>query len=123
MRESRFWILHMMCALVILVFLGLHLALMHLSGVLALINPVLARPVAWDHVLARARSNFFTVTYVFMLAAALFHGLYGLRTMLFELTENPALRKAATLVFVAGGFGLFGLGTYALVAMHLMTRS
>ena len=123
MRESRFWILHMICALVILVFLGLHLALMHLSGMLALNDPVLARPVAWDHVLARARSNFFTVTYVFMLAAALFHGLYGLRTMLFELTENPALRKAVTLAFVAGGFGLFGLGAYALVAMHLMTRS
>jgi len=123
MRESRFWALHMLSAMVILVFLGLHMALMHLSGVLALIDPALARPVAWDHVLARARSGFFTVTYVLMLAAALFHGLYGLRTMLYELTENPALRKAVTIAFVAGGFGLFGLGTYALIAMHLMTRA
>ena len=123
MRESRYWILHLISALVILVFLGLHMALMHLSGILALVDPVLARPVAWDHVLARARSDFFTVTYVFMLAAALFHGLYGLRTMLYELTENPAVRKTVTLACLAGGFGLFGLGAYALVAMHLMTRS
>jgi succinate dehydrogenase hydrophobic anchor subunit len=123
MRESRYWVLHMLSALVILVFLGLHMALMHLSGILSLVDPVLAKPVAWDHVLARARSDFFTVTYVFMLAAALFHGLYGLRTMIYEVTENPALRKAVTVTFVAGGFGLFGLGTFALIAMHLMTRS
>ncbi len=123
MRESRYWVLHMLSAMVILVFLGLHMALMHLSGVLALIDPALAKPVAWGHVLARARSDFFTVTYIFMLAAALFHGLYGLRTMLYELSENPALRKAVTVSFVAGGLGLFGLGAYALIAMHLMTRA
>ena len=123
MRESRYWILHLISALVILVFLGLHMALMHLSGILALVDPVLAKPVAWDQVLARARSDFFTVTYVFMLAAALYHGLYGLRTMLYELTENPAIRRTVTLSFLAGGFGLFGLGAYALIAMHLMTRT
>ena len=123
MRESRFWVLHMLSAMIILVFLGLHMALMHLSGILALVDPALAKPVVWDHVLARARSGFFTVTYVFRLAAALFHGLYGLRTMLYELTENPALRKAVTVTFVAGGFGLFGLGAFALIAMHLMTHS
>ncbi len=123
MRESRFWALHMLSAMVILVFLGLHMALMHLSGILALIDPVLAKPVAWDHVLARARSDFFTVTYVLMLAAALYHGLYGLRTMLIELTENPAVRKAVTLFVLAGGLGLFSLGAYAIVAMYLMTRT
>ena len=123
MRESRYWVLHMLSAMVILVFLGLHMALMHLSGLLALLDPVLGQPLAWDHVLARARSDFFTVTYVCMLAAALFHGLYGLRTMICELTENPAWRKAATISFLAGGFGLFGFGAYAIIAMHLMTRT
>ena len=123
MRESRFWGLHMLSAVVILVFLGLHMALMHLSGLLALLDPVLGKPLAWEHVLARARSDFFTVTYVFMLGAALFHGLYGLRTMIYELTENSVVRKSISASFIAGGLALFGLGAYALVIMHLAART
>ena len=118
MRESRFWGLHMLSAVVILVFLGLHMVLMHLSGLLALLDPALGKPLAWEHMLARARSGFFTVTYLFMLGAALFHGLYGLRTMIFELTVRPAARKGITVSFIVGGLALFGLGAYALVAMH-----
>ena len=119
MRESRFWGLHMLSAVVILVLLGLHMAVMHLAGILALVNPAWGDPLAWDHVLVRARSDFFTGSYLFLLAAALFHGLYGLRTMLSELTQNPAIRKAITVSFLAGGAVLFGLGAYAIVAMHL----
>lgn len=123
MRESRFWGLHMISAVVILVFLGLHMALMHLDGTLALINPALDKPLAWDRVLARARSDFFTVTYILMLAAALFHGLYGLRTMICELIGNPRVRKLVTVVFLSGGMALFGLGTYAIIAMHLAANT
>lgn len=118
MRESRFWGLHMLSAVVILVFLGLHMVLMHLDGTLALLNPALGEPLAWERVLARARSNFFTVTYIFLLAAALFHGLYGLRTMIYELTEKATMRKAVSAVLMIGGLTLFGLGTYAAIVMH-----
>lgn len=118
MRESRFWGLHMLSAVVILVFLGLHMVLMHLDGTLALLNPALGEPLAWERVLARARSNFFTVTYIFLLAAALFHGLYGLRTMIHELTEKTTTRKAVSAVLMTGGLTLFGLGTYAVIVTH-----
>ena len=119
MRESRFWGMHMISAVVILVFLGLHMVLMHLDGTLALINPAWGNPLAWGHVLARARSDFFTVTYLFMLAAALFHGLYGSRTMLYELIDYPAVRKIISVSFLTGGIVLFGFGAYAIIAMHL----
>ncbi len=118
MRESRFWGLHMLSAVVILVFLGLHMVLMHLDGTLALLDPALGQPLAWERVLARARSNFFTVTYVMLLAAALFHGLYGLRTMIYELTENATTRKAVSAILMTGGFALFILGAYAVIVMH-----
>jgi len=61
---------------------------------------------------------FFTVTYVLLLGVALYHGLYGLRTMLFELTLKPAAEKAITVVLLVVGLGLFGLGTWAAVAAH-----
>jgi succinate dehydrogenase hydrophobic anchor subunit len=120
MRDARFWGLHMASAVVLLALLGLHMVIMHLDGTLALINPAWGQPLAWNHVLARARSAFFTATYVLMLTAALFHGLYGLCTMVTELTENRTVRKITSISVWTGGGLLFILGAYAIIAMHLM---
>jgi len=38
--------------------------------------------------------------------------------MLFELTLRPAAEKTITVILVAAGLGLFGLGTWAAVAAH-----
>jgi len=119
MRESRLWGLHLTSAVVLLVLLGLHLVVMHLDGTLALIDPAWGKPLAWDSVLARARSAFFTATYVLMLAAALFHGFYGLRTMITELTGNEYWRRVTSISVWTVGVALFGLGAYAIVVMHL----
>lgn len=109
----------MASAVVLLALLGLHMMIMYLDGTLALINPAWGKPLAWDHALVRARSAFFTATYVLMLAAALFHGLYGLRTMVTELTENWTVRKITSVSVWTGGGLLFVLGTYTIIAMHL----
>jgi succinate dehydrogenase / fumarate reductase membrane anchor subunit len=58
------------------------------------------------------------VTYVLLLGLALYHGLYGLRTILFELTLKPAAEKAVTALLLLLGLGLFGLGTWAAFAAH-----
>ena len=39
-------------------------------------------------------SLFFTVTHIFLLGVALYHGLYGLRTIVFELGLKPATEMA-----------------------------
>lgn len=119
MRESRYWGLHMTSAVVLFVLLGLHLVIMHLDGTLALIDPAWGKPLAWDSVLERARSAFFTASYVLMLAAALFHGFYGLRTMITELTGSAAVRRATSIAVWTAGIALFGLGACAIVVMHL----
>jgi len=49
---------------------------------------------------------------------ALYHGLYGLRTILFELTLKPGVEKAVSLVLLVVGLGLFGLGAWAAFATH-----
>ncbi len=119
MRESRYWGLHMTSAVVLLVLLGMHMMIMHLDGTLALFNPAWGKPLAWGAVLKRAGSAFFTASYVLMLAAALFHGFYGLRTMITELTGSAAVRRATSIAVWTAGLALFGLGAYAIVGMHL----
>jgi len=61
---------------------------------------------------------FFTTTYILLLGLALYHGLYGLRTMLFELTLKPATERTITAVLLVLGLGLFGFGTWAAIAAH-----
>jgi len=118
MRDSKLWTWHLAAGLVVLVFLGLHMTVMHLNGVIVLkgLNPAGGHPIDWQNVVSRARSGFFTVTYVVLLGAALFHGLYGLRNILFELNPARWLKRAVSVVLLIGGAGLFIYGTWAAIA-------
>jgi succinate dehydrogenase hydrophobic anchor subunit len=66
---------------------------------------------------ARAKTLFFTVTYVVMLGAALFHGLYGLRNILLELNPGPGLRKGINVVISLVGLGLFAFGAWVAISV------
>jgi succinate dehydrogenase hydrophobic anchor subunit len=125
MRDSKLWTWHLAAGAVILVFLGLHMAVMHLDAVvhLAGLNPAGGHPIDWANVVARAKSAFFAVTYVVLLGAALFHGLYGLRNILFELNPARWLKGAISAVLLLGGIGLFVLGTWAAFASLALARA
>ncbi len=62
------------------------------------------------------KSLFFAVTYVILLGAALFHGLYGLRNILLELNPGRRLRRTINLGLSAVGLALFAFGTWAALA-------
>lgn len=113
MRDRTFWTFHLGAAGVILVLLGLHMAIMHLGRTLGIFGP---EPVAWGSVAERAESAFFTVTYVLLLGAALYHGLYGLRNILAELGPGPAVQRAVDVGLSLAGVGLFAFGTWAALA-------
>jgi succinate dehydrogenase hydrophobic anchor subunit len=66
---------------------------------------------------------FFPVTYVILLGAALFHGLYGLRTMLFELNPPSVLKRVVAVLILIVGIGLFAYGTWAAVESFWLARS
>ena len=116
MRDRTLWTWHIGTGLVILVLLGLHMMVMHLDDSLGIFNPAGGHPIEWQNVLARMQSTFFTVTYVLLLGAALFHGLYGLRNILLELNPPRWLRSAVNVLSVLGGVALFSYGTWAAVA-------
>lgn len=112
MRDQRWWTWHIAAGAIILVFLGLHMAIMHLDVILRIFNPHPGHPIEWANVVERAKSGFFMVTYIVLLGAALFHGLYGLRTMLFELNPGAGVKKSLTFLFVVGGLALFVFGAW-----------
>jgi succinate dehydrogenase hydrophobic anchor subunit len=116
MRDQALWTWHIISAAVIGGLLGLHMAIMHLDALLGIFNPAGGHPVDWENVVARSKEAGFAVNYVLLLAAGLFHGFYGLRNILFELNPGKGLRGGITLVLIAGGFGLFALGTWAVIA-------
>jgi succinate dehydrogenase/fumarate reductase cytochrome b subunit len=118
MRETKYWTWHMAAGVVIFFLLGLHMTVMHLGGITHFFAPYAGEAVSKANSLFRDGSFFFTVTYVILLGVALYHGLYGLRTILFELTLKPAIEKAISIVLLVVGLGLFGLGTWAAIAVH-----
>lgn len=124
MRDQQLWTWHLAAGVVILVFLGLHMTVMHLEGIIRIFNPAEGKlPVDWANVVERSKSAFFMITYVVLLGAALYHGLYGLRNIIEELNPAAAVKKAVTLVLTVGGLALFAFGTFTAWASFQLARS
>jgi succinate dehydrogenase hydrophobic anchor subunit len=119
MNQTRFWSWHMAAGVAIFVLLGLHMATMHMGGLTGLfVADRTLESVAEPNSQARDALLSMTVMYVLLLSIALFHGLYGLRTILFELTLKPATEKAITAILLIAGLGLFAFGTWAAIVAH-----
>jgi len=118
MNGTRSWTWHMAAGVALVFLLGLHMLIMHMGAAGHWFAPYGTDPDSLQNSLFRDGRLFFTVTYVLLLGVALFHGLYGLRTILFELTVKPAVEKALTIVLLLVGLGLLGLGAWAAVAAH-----
>ena len=117
MRERTLWTLHLGAGGLVLVFLALHMAIMHLDLTGGPFGVAGANAVDWASVAERAREAFFTVTYVVLLGAALYHGLFGLRNILLELSPGVAARRAIDVGLSAVGLLLFLFGTWATLAV------
>jgi succinate dehydrogenase / fumarate reductase membrane anchor subunit len=121
-RDQGLWTWHLGAGVVILVLLGLHMTIMHLDEIVRVFNAAPGEPIGWANVIARGKSAFFLVNYVLLLAAALFHGLYGLRNILFELNPAAGVKKALNGLFVVAGLALFAFGTWAAWAGYTVAR-
>lgn len=118
MRDTPLWTWHVIAGLLILVLGGLHMAIMHYTGVLSMdgTNPAGLDPLEWENVVHRGRQVAFMVSYIVLLGAALFHGLYGFRNIVFELNPSKGVRTGITAVLLVIGVGLFVVGTWAAIA-------
>ncbi len=116
MKETAYWTWFMIAGVVMFVFAGLHMVTVHLSAIVSFFNPAGADSVAWANVAFRSRNALFVLTYIIVLAAALYHGFYGLRTILYEAGLKGSARRPLTVLLWVIGVILFGFGTYAAVA-------
>jgi succinate dehydrogenase / fumarate reductase membrane anchor subunit len=96
---------------------------MHLDALLGWFSAPGTHPIDWANVVERGKAVFFPVTYVILLGAALFHGLYGARNILFELNPSTGLKKVISAVLLLAGIGLFVFGTWAAVASHTLAKT
>jgi succinate dehydrogenase / fumarate reductase membrane anchor subunit len=121
MKETAYWTWFIIAAVVILVFAGLHMLVMHMP-VLGIFNPDGGAVTNWGNVAFRSQDQFLAFTYVILLGAALYHGLYGLRTIVFELGPKKSFQETLTVLLWIIGLVLFGIGTYAAIASKSLAR-
>ena len=110
MRETRLWSWHLLVIPIIIVLLGLHFAVMHYAPVFYGVSVEEARN--FETMIERGRSVAQLVLYILLLAAGLYHGLYGLRGIIRELPLTPALGKMVDISVIGFGLFIFALGTY-----------
>jgi succinate dehydrogenase / fumarate reductase membrane anchor subunit len=115
MRETAYWAWFIIAAIVILVFAGLHMTVMHLS-MLGIFNPEGGAVTNWGNVAFRSQHQFLAFSYIVLLGAALYHGFYGLRTIVFELGPKKSFQDGFTVFLWIVGIILFGIGTYSAIA-------
>lgn len=120
MRESRLWFWHILSGIVIVFLLGAHMGTMHMNTILNSLGLGSADPVGSAEVFRRSASPVFLVAYIVLLGSALFHGLYGLRSMLFELSLSKSVERTIGGLCTVAGFALFGYGTYVAIAVYRM---
>ena len=110
MRETRLWSLHILVIPIIAVLLGMHFALMHYAPVFYGMSVEKARE--FGTMIERGRSVAQFGLYILLLAAGLYHGLYGLRGILRELPLTPTLVKVVDYGVLLLGLAIFALGAY-----------
>lgn len=117
MRESKFWTLHILSGGIILILLGIHMFIMHLDSLLGLLGIGYRDVLSFGSVLIRSKQLFHFIVYILLLGFALYHGLYGLRSMILELSMSERAEKVVSAVTTIMGVALFAYGTYVLVMM------
>jgi succinate dehydrogenase / fumarate reductase membrane anchor subunit len=118
LRDRTLWTWHIIAGAVIVPLLVLHMVVMHLDSTLGWGNPAGGHAIDWANVVARGQTLFYPVTYVLLLVAALYHGLYGLRNILLELAPPAWLARTIGWVLLLVGLGLGALGLWAAIVSH-----
>ncbi|NOZ61818.1 MAG: hypothetical protein GXO74_09060 [Calditrichaeota bacterium] len=124
MRESTYWFWHLIAGAVIIVVLGIHSAVMHLDSILQALGFMSAGDVlSYASVMARAKSVAYLVIYLLLTGFALYHGFYGLRSMILELSLPKGVQKLINIVIVIVGLALFVYGAYAVIDGYTIANS
>ncbi len=110
MKESKLWSLHLLCGVLIFFLIAIHFAVMHLDEVLGF-----SEVLKYENVVMRGKDAFYLVVYTLLLGASLYHGLYGLRNILYELGFGKSFERVISLLILIVGVIAFIYGEIAIV--------
>lgn len=116
--EVGYWTWFIIAGIVVFVLLFFHMMIIHMDQLLGIFNPAGGSSLDWKNVIYRSHSAFFTIIYIILLAAALYHGLYGVRTILFELGLKKHIERFITIAVWIIGITLFSVGVFANIAVQ-----
>ena len=104
------WLLQRVTAVLIIVFLGIHIFMAHFSD----LTPT-GDMLSWDTIENRVLSLPLLVVDYGLLITAIFHGLNGLRMVGFDFVVNKTKRKAMDVALWIAGVAavIFGLAIFA----------
>lgn len=119
----KYWLLNAVCGLLVLVLLGGHMATMHLDDIMALVTGGSTEPLSYGEVTKRGYSLPMAAAYVLLLGTALFHGLYGVHTMLTERWSGARAAARIRLGCWLLGLVLFVVGAGGSVIFYLQGQS
>jgi succinate dehydrogenase / fumarate reductase membrane anchor subunit len=119
MKESTLWVLFILAGAVIIVLLGIHMAIMHLDDLLVPLGIGYANPLSFDSVAMRSKMILHVIIYTLLLATALFHGLYGLRSIIYETPIGSGLKRLTDVGVTAAGIAFFLWGAAAIITGYL----
>jgi succinate dehydrogenase / fumarate reductase membrane anchor subunit len=120
MRESKLWSWHILSAVIILVLLGTHMTIMHLGALMKMAGIGSGDPTQSAEVFHRSQQFAYMIGYILLLGAALFHGLYGLRSMICELSLSRLSEKVIGGLCAVAGVALFIYGSYVAILVFRM---
>lgn len=105
--HSRWELLHMLTGVIIIGLLGMHMVVLHLNSILGFFGLSGADPSSWATMIERSGQVVWVGVYIALLAVVLFHALYGLRGIIFELNPSPATERWISRSFVVVGVLVF----------------
>jgi succinate dehydrogenase hydrophobic anchor subunit len=117
MRTTRLRLLLMLTGVLIAVLLGTHMVVIHLDSILGFFGAETTEPTSWESVMGRSGQGVWVALYIVLLAAALYHALYGLRGIIVEVTTSARLKRVISWAFIAIGVVAFAWGAYVPLAL------
>jgi succinate dehydrogenase hydrophobic anchor subunit len=108
MKETKYWTGHIFAGAALLFLLGFHFLYTHIGflfGVEDNITEQLSK--------SRDAQTGYLAFFIILLGLGLYHGLYGLKNILFEVISCKNCQRAISILLVLFGIALFAFGSYS----------
>ena len=119
MRNTYLQFLQLITGVFIAVLLGIHMVITHLDTILGFFGVDAIEPTSWQAMIGRAGQGVWVCLYIALLAFSLYHGLFGLRNIIIEMTTSVKIERFVTRVLIVFGVIAFIVGTYVPVALWI----